>query len=114
MNIKTTIALAAAVLVVGAGYLAWQRRTSTPANDGPANVVDTTGQSGANPQRLTQPPLAPETRIDRVSDRIDPETHTYEVRGPVDDPSRTVKAGSYLRAEVEMRSGEPAPVDCAT
>ena len=50
------------------------------------------------------------TRIDRVSDRVDPETHTYEVRGPVDDPSRTVKAGSYLRAEVEMSSGEPAPI----
>ena len=50
------------------------------------------------------------TRIDRVSDRVDPETHTYEVRGPVDDPSRTVKAGSYLRAEVEMSSGAPAPV----
>ncbi len=50
------------------------------------------------------------TRIDRVSDRVDPETHTYEVRGPVDDPSRSVKAGSYLRAEVEMSSGEPAPV----
>jgi multidrug efflux pump subunit AcrA (membrane-fusion protein) len=50
------------------------------------------------------------TRIDRVSDRVDPETHTYEVRGPVEDPSRTAKAGSYLRAEVEMSSGEPAPV----
>ena len=50
------------------------------------------------------------TRIDRVSDRVDPETHTYEVRGPVDDPSRTAKAGSYLRAEVEMSSGESAPV----
>ena len=50
------------------------------------------------------------TRIDRVSDRVDPETHTYEVRGPVDDPSRTVKAGSYLRAEVEMGSGAPAPI----
>ena len=49
------------------------------------------------------------TRIDRVSDRVDPETHTYEVRGPVDDPSRTAKAGSYLRAEVEMGSGGPAP-----
>ena len=49
------------------------------------------------------------TRIDRVSDRVDPETHTYEVRGPVDDPSRTAKAGSYLRAEVEMGSGAPVP-----
>jgi RND family efflux transporter MFP subunit len=49
------------------------------------------------------------TRIDRVSARVDPATHTYEVRGPVDDPSRTAKAGSYLRAEVEMSSGAPAP-----
>jgi len=49
------------------------------------------------------------TRIDRVSDRVDPETHTYEVRGPVDDPSRTAKAGSYLRAEVELGSGASAP-----
>ena len=49
------------------------------------------------------------TRIDRVSDRVDPETHTYEVRGPVADPSRTAKAGSYLRAEVEMGSGAFAP-----
>ena len=51
-----------------------------------------------------------QTRIDRVSDRVDPETHTYEVRGPVNDPSRTAKAGSYLRAEIEMSSGEPAPI----
>jgi RND family efflux transporter MFP subunit len=50
------------------------------------------------------------TRIDRVCDRVDSETHTYEVRGPVDDPSGTAKAGSYLRAEVELSSGEPAPV----
>lgn len=51
------------------------------------------------------------TRIDRVSDRVDPETHTYEVRGPVEDPLRTVKAGSYLRAEVEMSSGTAPTVD---
>jgi RND family efflux transporter MFP subunit len=51
-----------------------------------------------------------ETRIDRVSDRVDPETHTYEVRGPVDDPSHTLKAGSYLRAEIELSSGPPAPI----
>ena len=55
---------------------------------------------------LSEPLL---TRIDRVSDRVDPETHTYEVRGPVDDPSRTVKAGSYLRAEIETGTGGPAP-----
>jgi RND family efflux transporter MFP subunit len=49
------------------------------------------------------------TRIDRVSDRVDPETHTYEVRGPVDDPSRTAKAGSYLRAEIETSTDGSAP-----
>lgn len=41
-----------------------------------------------------------ETRIERVSDRIDPQTRTYEVRCPVVDPSRAVKAGAYVRAEV--------------
>jgi RND family efflux transporter MFP subunit len=51
-----------------------------------------------------------ETRIDRVSDRVDPETHTYEVRGPVNDPSRTVKSGSYVRAEITLSSGPPAPI----
>jgi RND family efflux transporter MFP subunit len=51
-----------------------------------------------------------ETRVDRVSDRVDPETHTYEARAPVNDPSRTVKAGSYLRAEIAMSSGAPAPI----
>jgi RND family efflux transporter MFP subunit len=55
---------------------------------------------------LSEPLL---TRIDRVSDRVDPGTHTYEVRGPVDDASRTAKAGSYLRAEIETGTGGPAP-----
>jgi RND family efflux transporter MFP subunit len=51
-----------------------------------------------------------ETRIGRVSDRVDAETRTYEVRGPVDDPSRTVKAGSYVRADLLLGSREPVPV----
>jgi RND family efflux transporter MFP subunit len=51
-----------------------------------------------------------ETRIHRVSDRVDPATRTYEVRAPVRDPSRTVKAGSYVRADVLLGSREPAPI----
>jgi len=41
-----------------------------------------------------------ETQVDRVSERVDPETRTYEVRAPVHDPSGSVKAGSYGRAEI--------------
>jgi membrane fusion protein (multidrug efflux system) len=51
-----------------------------------------------------------ETRIDRVSDRVDPDTHTYEARAPVQDLSRSLKAGSYLRAEVLTHSTAPAPI----
>ena len=51
-----------------------------------------------------------ETRIERVNDRVDPETRTYEVRGPVRDPSRTLKAGSYVRAGVVLESVEPTPI----
>ena len=41
-----------------------------------------------------------DSHVDRVSERVDPETRTYEVRAPVNDPSGTVKAGSYARAEI--------------
>jgi membrane fusion protein (multidrug efflux system) len=51
-----------------------------------------------------------ETQIERVSDRVDPETRTYEVRGPVRDPTRTLKAGSYVRADVVLESVEPTPI----
>jgi RND family efflux transporter MFP subunit len=51
-----------------------------------------------------------ETQIERVNDRVDPETRTYEVRGPVHDPSRTAKAGSYVRADIEIRSRMPSPI----
>jgi multidrug efflux pump subunit AcrA (membrane-fusion protein) len=48
-----------------------------------------------------------ETRVDRVSERVDPDTRTYEVRAPVEDPSGTVKAGSYVRAEILPTPGQP-------
>jgi RND family efflux transporter MFP subunit len=50
-----------------------------------------------------------ETRVARVSDRVDPDTRTYEVRCPVEDPGGAVKAGSYARAELEAAREEPAP-----
>ncbi len=53
-------------------------------------------------------PLA--SHVDRVSDRIDPATRTYEVRCPVPDPSRTVKAGAYVRAELAPARPRPQPV----
>jgi len=51
-----------------------------------------------------------ETRVARVSERVDPGTRTYEVRCPVDDPDGAVKAGSYARAELEATRDEPRPV----
>ncbi len=51
-----------------------------------------------------------ESRVHRVSDRIDPETRTYEVRAPVEAPSGTVKAGAWVRAELRPHPGEPGPV----
>jgi membrane fusion protein (multidrug efflux system) len=51
-----------------------------------------------------------ETRVDRVSERVDPGTRTYEVRAPLHDPSGTVKAGSYGRAEILPTPGPPRAV----
>lgn len=51
-----------------------------------------------------------ETEVARVSDRVDPATRTYEVRCAVDDPTGTVKAGSYARAELEATRDAPRPV----
>jgi RND family efflux transporter MFP subunit len=51
-----------------------------------------------------------ETTVDRVSERVDPLTRTYEVRATVDDPSGSVKAGSYVHAEIIATSAEPHPV----
>jgi RND family efflux transporter MFP subunit len=51
-----------------------------------------------------------ETRVDRVSERVDPDTRTYEVRAPVEDPSGSVKAGSYVRAEILPTPGQPRAI----
>lgn len=53
-------------------------------------------------------PLA--TRVERVSDRIDPATRTYEVRCPVPDATHTVKAGAYVRAELAPMRADERPV----
>ena len=51
-----------------------------------------------------------ETQVDRVSERVDPDTRTYEVRAPVHDPSGSVKAGSYGRAEILPTPGPPRAI----
>lgn len=51
-----------------------------------------------------------ESRVDRVNPRIDAQTRTYEVHAPVVDPSGTVKAGSYVRAEIALVPAEPRPL----
>jgi RND family efflux transporter MFP subunit len=51
-----------------------------------------------------------DSQVDRVSERVDAETRTYEVRAPVHDPSGTVKAGSYARAEILPAPGPPRPL----
>lgn len=50
------------------------------------------------------------SEVVRVNRRVDPETRTYEVRVSLDDPSGTVKAGSYARAEFEPSRAEARPV----
>jgi RND family efflux transporter MFP subunit len=51
-----------------------------------------------------------ETRVDRVSDRVDAATRTYRVRAPIVDPEGSVKAGSYARAEVLATRPDPRPL----
>jgi RND family efflux transporter MFP subunit len=51
-----------------------------------------------------------ETRVDRVSQSVDPQTRTYEVRATVEDPSGSVMAGSYVHAEITATAAEPHPV----
>jgi len=51
-----------------------------------------------------------DTVVHRVNDRVDAATRTYEVRAPLDDPTRTAKAGSYVRAEIRPIALEPRPV----
>lgn len=53
-------------------------------------------------------PLA--ATVERVSEQITAETRTYRIRGRVDDPTHTLKAGSYVRAEILSASREPRPV----
>jgi RND family efflux transporter MFP subunit len=53
-----------------------------------------------------------ETQVARVSDRVDPDTRTYEVRCRVPTPAGpggSVKAGSYARAELEAVRAAPRP-----
>ena len=51
-----------------------------------------------------------EASVGSVSQRVDPGTRTYEVRADVADASGQLKAGSYARAELRVRRGEPRPV----
>jgi len=51
-----------------------------------------------------------QTRVDRVSERVDPETRTYEVRATVEDPTGTLKAGSYIYADITATPASPRPV----
>ena len=49
-----------------------------------------------------------EVRVTRVSDRVDPDTRTYEVRASL--PTPALKAGSYVRAEILPARHDPRPV----
>lgn len=55
-------------------------------------------------------PAPIETAVARVNERVDPATRTYQVRCPVDEPDGTVKAGSYVRAEIDAERGAPGLV----
>ncbi len=50
------------------------------------------------------------TRVNRVSARVDADTRTYEVRAIVEDESGTIKAGSYVYAEIMATPAGPRPV----
>lgn len=49
-----------------------------------------------------------EAQVTSVNDRVDSETRTYEIRGPVSNPD--LKAGSYVRADIFPSRTEPQPV----
>jgi len=51
-----------------------------------------------------------ETRVHRVSERVDAEARTYEVRAPVRVSPQTLKAGSYVRANILVGSPKPTLV----
>jgi len=55
-------------------------------------------------------PDALETRVSRVSHRVDPQTRTYEVRAELSDPGDDLKAGSYARAEISPTRATARPV----
>ena len=78
------------------------------------NVPEATpvGVRPGHPVRLFAEGLADpiETRVARVSERVDPGTRTYEVRCEVADPSGTIKAGSYVRAEITAVREAARPV----
>jgi RND family efflux transporter MFP subunit len=49
-----------------------------------------------------------ESSVRAVTGQIDRRTRTYEVRVPVDQPDGTVKAGAFVRAEIEPRARQGA------
>jgi hypothetical protein len=51
-----------------------------------------------------------ESTVRTASDRINPASRTYEVRVPLEDPLRRVKAGAFVRAEVAPRTKQGALV----
>lgn len=57
------------------------------------------------PQGVTEPL---EAQVTSVNDRVDSETRTYEIRGPVSNPD--LKAGSYVRADIFPSRTKPYPV----
>ncbi len=65
-----------------------------------------------DPVRIHAPGLAEalESRVARVSDRVDPDTRTVEVRAPLEDSNAVLKAGSFVRAEVVASPERPRPV----
>lgn len=50
-----------------------------------------------------------ESVVSAVSRRVDADTRTYSARVPIEDPQGIVKAGSFVRAEITPRGGEPRP-----
>lgn len=51
-----------------------------------------------------------ETKITRVSDRVDPATRTIRVRAPLSGDRGILKAGSFVRAEVVVAPDEARPL----
>jgi RND family efflux transporter MFP subunit len=68
---------------------------ASPARVRPGDPARLFVEGGAEPLAAT---------VGAVSDRIDAASRTYRVRIPLADPSRTLKSGAFVRAEIE-----PAP-----